>query len=185
MLYVIIASLCSKYFTKVSQNFIVSKCYESTDQNEKFVVVYNLHIFIVLVAFTLIPGFYTFAFRDFFFEFSFTTIVYWLLVGLVVNMRWLLEHFFRVEFDNFNLDKNFSYKLISVVFAHFLANLLQTHQLVTNVEWISFFVLLLCSLYINSLQYEMQIQNVDFEQFRPSIYSLNEKNNSIYVPTDN
>lgn len=97
----------------------------------------------------------------------------------------MFEHFLKVEFDNFNLDKNFSYKLISIIFAHFLVNLLNVTQYVDSVEWISYFILLLCSLYINSLQYDMEIQNVDFEQLRPSIYSVSMKNNSIYIPTDN
>lgn len=185
IVHVIVASLCSKYFNKVSQNFIISKCYESTDENEKFVVIYNFHVFAIQSLFSFLLGLYYFELKNYFFDLSFTSLCYWFVVGLIINMRWMFEHFLKVEFDNFNLDKNFSYKLISIIFAHFLVNLLNVTQYVDSVEWISYFILLLCSLYINSLQYDMEIQNVDFEQLRPSIYSVSMKNNSIYIPTDN
>lgn len=104
-----------------------------------------------------------------------------MVVGMVLNARWLLEYFFKIEFDNFNLERNFAYKLLTIVFAYFFMNVLNIEQKVTNVEWVAYFVLLLSALYINSLQYDIKNYNDDVEQARGSFTSANMMDHSVYL----
>lgn len=144
---------------------------DSETEDDKFIVVYNLHIYVIQATFAFAIGLFEFNWIDFVFCVSWQDFLYWIAVGFIINVRWLLEHFFNVEFDNFNLEKNFAYKLLSIVFAHFFINLLNVQEIVSNIEWIAYFVLLLSALYINSLQHDIEAEHNVMEQARKSFNS--------------
>lgn len=170
---VVVAHASTKSFNAMSQDFLLSRYFDSETESARFVVVYNLQIHVIQTCAAFLVGAFYFQWADFVFGASGWNVFYWASVGVTLNARWLLEHFFRVEFDNFNLDKNFAYKMVSVVFAFFFIHVLEVDQTVTKVEWVAYFILLLSALYINSLQTEVQQQSADIEQARYSFNSAN------------
>ena len=59
------------------------------------------------------------------FEFHFFTLIFWLFLGIIINIPKFLQVIPKINYDEINLTKNFSYKLLTPLIAHTISLLLR------------------------------------------------------------
>ena len=189
-LYVIFSLICNKAYIFFSLEFFEEHSYQVDYNKEEFVMNYNVHIYITTALVIFVLGFKFFFFKNYFFDLSIFQVFFWLLISCISNLRWIMELKLKVQFDNFNLEKNFSYKFLMVIFSHFLMQLLKENQYVGPLEWVAYFFLLIYSLQMNSIKRDLDVVNLELNTSRRNSYRMSfksnySKNGSFYFPDQN
>lgn len=185
LLTVSLACLFHKYSNKMAENFLFSRYYDTVSDNDKHVIVYNLHLSIVQIVFAALIGLLKFHWQDYFFGFSILKIGIWILIGVVLNVKWLADWIMDIQFDRSASEKQFGLRFAAIAVAQVVTRAIGVHQPVSWIEWGSYAVLLVTSFFIHKLRFEHELQIVDIEPTRPSTISMNVKYNSIYIPSNN
>lgn len=175
--FVIFSLVCNKAYIYFSLEFFEEHSYQVDYNKEEFVMNYNVHIYITTAFVIFFLGFKCFYIKNYFFDLSLFQIFFWLIISCISNLRWIMELKLKVQFDNFNLEKNFSYKFLMVIFSHFLMQLLKENQYVGPLEWIAYFFLLIYSLQMNSIKQDLDVMSVELNNsYRMSFQSNFSKN---------
>lgn len=58
-------------------------------------------------------------------EVYFSSLIFWIIFGIIINLKSILEIFLNINFNGINLNRNFSYKFITPLFAHIISILLR------------------------------------------------------------
>lgn len=169
----------------MAENFLFSRYYDSSADNDKFVVIYNLHLSIVQIVLSTMVGVFKFRLVDFLFEFSPSKLLLWGIIGIVLNVRWLIDFGLGLQVDRADTDRKFGLRFLTVCVAQAAVMGLGLSQHVSWLEWTGYAALCVAAFYIHIFKFETEITIVDIEPSRPSTISLNVKNNSIYIPSNN
>ena len=167
------------------ENFLYSCYYDSSSNNDKFIIIYNLHIAIIQTMITLFIGVFKFNWSDYVFNVSITRIFLWIIICVVINIRWLLDWTLGYRIDRTATEKEFGFRFITVSIAQVAVWLFGIRQSNSWVEWICYIVMCVAAFYFYIFRVESELKIVDIETNRPSTISMNVRYNSIYVPGNN
>lgn len=181
----VLACLANKNAIRMADNFLFSRYYDSSTDNDRFVIIYHLHIAIVQTVLSALIGLFAFRWSHYIFDISATKLGIWLVVGLVLNAKWLMDWAFNFHIFKSSNEKQFGIKFATIAIAQIFLRLIGVHQPVSWVEWIAYAIMVVASFYIHRLKFDNELTLMDIEPSRPSTISLNVKYNSIYIPSNN
>ena len=178
------ALIFHKASNQMAENFLFSRYYDTSADTDKFIVVYNLHLAIVQTLIAFIIGLFSFKWSDFFFNFSITKISIWIIISIVLNIRWLADWVSGFQVDRSATEKQFGLRFVTIGIAQSFLWVFGTGQKISWVELIAYVIMCIAAFYFHMFRVESELKIMDIEPTRPSTISMNVRYNSIYIPSN-